>query len=94
MEILPLVMFKIGHEKMSSENVCEDQMDEITRLFKNMYFFSLILWKTSHPSHGQTAFQCQLGHKNAAEAGLGTARSLEIPLRWFSPQCSLNLLLF
>lgn len=30
MEILPLVMFKNGHEKMSPENVCGDQMDEIT----------------------------------------------------------------
>lgn len=37
-EILPLVMFKNGHEKMSPENVCGDQMDEITWLFKNIFF--------------------------------------------------------
>lgn len=83
-EIPALEMFKTGHEKTSPENVCGDQMDEMTLIF--FFFPSLTLWKTSHPSHSQTVFQCQLGPKNTTEAGLGTGQSLEILLQWFPPE--------
>lgn len=92
-EILALEMFETKCEKNLLRMCVGIKWMRLPWVF-GVFFPYLTLWKTPHPRHDQTIFQCQLGPDDTTEAGLGTSQSLEILLQWFSPQYTLHLLLF